>query len=106
MEVPRLGKTLRKFIDEQAEKYCMPIQHGNSVRIKNFVVRKNPWVPLYDLKCPISRSKQHLPKTAALALAKLLLDNNDPKTALNILQVDDAIQSKYNECISHKNTHC
>ena len=103
MQVKKLGRRLQKFIDEQAEKVCMPIQHGNSVRVKNYVIRKNPHgYLLYD----ISNNNQvttTFTKTAALAMAnQLLLDNND--TIKSILQVDDAIQSKYNECIFYKNT--
>ena len=103
MDTSRLGKTLKKFIDEQAEKYCLPIQHGNSVRIKNFVVRKNSHgFLLYDLKTN-RQVKTTFTKTAALAMAnQLIMDNND--TIKSILQVDDAIQSKYNECIFYKNT--
>ena len=42
MQVKKLGKRLQRFIDEQAEKVRMPVQHGNSVRVKNYVIRKNP----------------------------------------------------------------
>ena len=81
MQVKKLGKRLQRFINEQAEKVCMPIQHGNSVRVKNYVIRKNPHgYLLYD----INQHKQvttTFTKTAALALAKQLAD--DPKTALN-----------------------
>ena len=103
MQVKKLGKRLQRFIDEQAEKVCMPIQHGNSVRVKNYVIRKNPHgYLLYD----INANKQVTPtftKTAALALAKQLAD--DPKNSIkHIVDTDESIQNKYNECICYKYT--
>ena len=103
MQVTKLGKRLQRFIDEQAEKVCMPIQHGNSVRVKNYVIRKNPHgYLLYD----INANKQvttTFTKTAALALAKQLAD--DPKNSIkHIVDTDESIQNKYNECIFYKYT--
>ena len=52
---------------------------------------------------PNKQVTQHLPKTAALALAKQLAD--DPKNSIkHIVDTDESIQNKYNECIFHKYT--
>ena len=103
MQVKKLGKKLQRFIDEQAEKVCMPIQHGNRERVKNYVIRKNPHgYLLYD----ISHNKQvttTFTKTAALAMAKQLADN--PRNSVkHIVDTDESIQNKYNECIFYKYT--
>ena len=103
MQVKKLGKKLQRFIDEQAEKVCMPIQHGNSVRVKNYVIRKNPHgYLLYD----ISHNKQvttTFTKTAALAMAKQMAQNN--QSVLKVIRTtDDEIHNKYNECVFYKHT--
>jgi hypothetical protein len=103
MDLQKLSDQLKKFIDEQAERICMPIQHGNSVRIKNYVVRKNNHgFLLYDIK----QHKQvatTFTKTAALAMARQMSQNN--KSSLRIIgTTDDEIQHKYNECVFYKHT--
>ena len=103
MQVKKLGKRLQRFIDEQAEKVCMPIQHGNSVRVSlvgsEMCIRDSL---LYD----INANKQvttTFTKTAALALAKQLAD--DPKNSIkHIVDTDESIQNKYYECIFYKYT--
>ncbi len=62
MDLQKLSKKLKLFIDQQAEQMCLPIQHGNSLRIKNFVVRENSMgFLLYDIKT-INRLPQHSQK--------------------------------------------
>lgn len=103
MDVTKIGKQILSFIDEQAEKFCMPIQQGNSVRIKHLVVRENSYgFLLYDLK-QHRQIKTTFTKTAALAMAKQLASNN--KTCLRTIEtMDDKIQDKYNECVFYKHT--
>lgn len=101
MDLTKLSKKLKSFIDEQAERVCMPIQQGNSVRIKHFVVRENQHgFLLYDIK-------QHrqiattFTKTAALAMAKQLCNNGKVQS---IRDTDNLIAHKYNECVFYKHT--
>ena len=103
MDLTKLSKKLKSFIDEQAERVCMPIQHGNSVRIKNYVVRENQHgFLLYDIK----QHKQiatTFTKTAALAMARQMAQNN--KESLRFIgSTDDEIHNKYNECVFYKHT--
>ena len=101
MDLQKLSKQLRTFIDEQAEKICMPIQQGNSVRIKDFVVRRNPYGFLvYDIR----QNRQiatTFTKTAALAMAKQLSNNHKVDVIRN---TDSLIEHKYNECVFYKHT--
>ena len=50
----------------------------------------------FDVMTNVKQAVSQIDKLVSLA------DNND--TIKSILQVDDAIQSKYNECIFYKNT--
>jgi len=101
MDLTKLSKKLKSFIDQQAERVCMPIQHGNSVRIKNYVVRENQHgFLLYDIK----QHKQiatTFTKTAALAMAKQLSNNHKVDVIRN---TDSLIEHKYNECVFYKHT--
>jgi len=101
MDLKKLSNELKSFIDEQAEKLCVPIQQGNSVRIKNYVVRQNHYGFLvYD----IQRHKQiatTFTKTAALAMAKQLCNNGKVQS---IRDTDNLIAHKYNECVFYKHT--
>lgn len=103
MDLTKLSKKLKSFIDEQAERMCMPIQQGNSVRIKNYVVRENHHgFLLYDIK----QHKQiatTFTKTAALAMARQMAQNNRDSLRF-IRSTDDEIHNKYNECVFYKHT--
>jgi hypothetical protein len=104
MDLQKLSEQLKSFIDAQAESICMPIQHGNSVRIKNYVVRKNNHGLhlLYDIK----QHKQvatTFTKTAALAMARQMAQNKSEYIRF-IGATDDQIHHKYNECVFYKHT--
>lgn len=104
MDLQKLSENLKTFIDAQAERICMPIQHGNSVRIKHFVVRKNNHGLhlLYDIK----QHKQvatTFTKTAALAMARQMAQNK-PEYVRFIGDTDNEIHHKYNECVFYKHT--
>lgn len=103
MDLEKLSKKLKSFIDEQAERVCLPIQHGNSIRIKNYVVRENSHgFLLYDIK----QHKQvatTFTKTAALAMARQMARNNT-KYINHIGSTDSEIHHKYNECVFYKHT--
>tara|TARA_R110000803_G_scaffold40700_1_gene87604 strand:+ start:1900 stop:2325 length:426 start_codon:yes stop_codon:yes gene_type:complete len=103
MDLQKLSKKLKLFIDQQAEQMCLPIQHGNSLRIKNFVVRENSMgFLLYDIK----NHKQvttTFTKTAALAMARQMSQNKQDSLQY-IGSTDDRIHHKYNECVFYKHT--
>lgn len=103
MDLSKLSKKLKKFIDRQAETISMPIQHGNSLRIKNYVVRENSMgFLLYDIKNH-RQVTTTFTKTAALAMARQMAQNNSKYLRL-IGDTDDQIHHKYNECVFYKNT--
>lgn len=103
MDLSKLSKKLKKFIDRQAEMISMPIQHGNSLRIKNYVVRENSMgFLLYDIKNH-RQVATTFTKTAALAMAKQMAQNNR-SVLKTISATDDQIHNKYNECVFYKHT--
>ena len=103
MDLQKLSKKLRKFIDKQAETISLPIQHGNSLRIKNYVVRENSLgFLLYDIK-EHRQVATTFTKTAALAMAKQMAQNKS-KDIRFIGATDDQIHHKYNECVFYKHT--
>jgi hypothetical protein len=103
MDLSKLSKKLKQFIDRQAESISMPIQHGNSLRIKNYVVRENSrGFLLYDIKNH-RQVATTFTKTAALAMAKQMAQNNQ-SVLKRIRSTDDEIHNKYNECVFYKHT--
>lgn len=103
MDLQKLSKKLRKFIDKQAETISLPIQHGNSLRIKNYVVRENSMgFLLYDIK-EHRQVATTFTKTAALAMAKQMAQNKSEDIRF-IGTTDDQIHHKYNECVFYKHT--
>jgi hypothetical protein len=103
MDLSKLSKKLKQFIDRQAEMISMPIQHGNSLRIKNYVVRQNSMgFLLYDIKNH-RQVATTFTKTAALAMAKQMAQNNRSVVKM-ISDTDDQIHNKYNECVFYKHT--
>jgi len=103
MDLQKLSKKLRKFIDKQAETISLPIQHGNSLRIKNYVVRENSMgFLLYDIK-EHRQVATTFTKTAALAMAKQMAQNKSEDIRF-IGATDDQIHHKYNECVFYKHT--
>jgi len=103
MDLQKLSKKLRKFIDKQAETMSLPIQHGNSLRIKNYVVRENSMgFLLYDIK-EHRQVATTFTKTAALAMAKQMAQNKREYIRF-IGATDDQIHHKYNECVFYKHT--
>jgi len=98
-----VAKEILKLIDREAETLCMPIQHGNSVRIKHMVVRESKYGFLVYNIHTHQQVARTFSKTAALAIAKSHAEGNIQKTA-HILKIDEKIQQKYNDCVFFKHT--
>lgn len=101
MTQKKLSEKLAELIDNSIQKYCVPIQKGNSVRIKHLVVRKNKHSHLViDLRYH-KQVATFFSKTGAIACASSLADGIN-RTA-ECVKLDRELQEKYLECINFKN---
>lgn len=70
---------LERLLNENLERVCLPYVRGNSIRIKNHIIRKSKagWL-VYNIKDNVQIA-QLFSKTAAIALAKSLAEGADKK---------------------------
>ena len=103
MNTKNLSKKLLKLIDRNIHKVCVPIQNGNSVRLKHLIIRENNYGHLvYDLR-DNKQITTTFTKTAAVAIAKNLAEGQDHSID-RIIDLDREIQAKYNKCVQYKST--
>ena len=98
-----VAREILKLIDREAQTLCMPIQQGNSVRIKHRVVRDSRHGFLVFNIITGEQVARTFSKTAAVAIAKSHAEGKTRSTA-NILKIDEKIQQKYNDCVHFKHT--
>jgi hypothetical protein len=98
-----IAKEILKLIDKETDKLCVPIQQGNSVRIKHMVVRESRYGFLVYNILTHEQMARTFSKTAALAIAKSHAEG-DPRRTAHILKIDEKIQQKYNDCVFFKHT--
>ena len=100
MTQEKLSTKLAELIDKSIQKYCVPIQKGNSIRIKHFVIRKNKH---NHLVIDLRYNKQiatFFSKTGAVACAVAKAKGHtDIK---HIVDKDRRLQEKYLECVNYK----
>jgi|TARA_B100000925_G_scaffold59951_1_gene40141 hypothetical protein len=98
-----LAKQLEEIIQTGLERVAIPYQKGNSIRIKNMVIRghKNGY-RLFDIT-----NNKHVTttftKTAAVAIAKLTAEDADFKMK-DIIKLDDKVAKHYMDALYAKNT--
>jgi len=99
----QVAKQLLQLIDSETHKVCLPIQKGNSIRIKHMVVRESRRGYLVFDILNGSQVACTFSKTAAVAIAK-----NHAEGCMNethrILRLDDEIMQKYNDAVHFKYT--
>jgi hypothetical protein len=98
-----VAKEILKLIDKETDKLCVPIQQGNSIRIKHMVVRESRYGFLVFNILTQEQVARTFSKTAALAIAKSHAEGATNRTA-RILKIDEKIQQKYNDCVFFKHT--
>ena len=100
MTQKKLSLKLAELIDKSIQKYCLPIQKGNSIRIKHIVIRKNKHNYLViDLRYN-KQIATCFSKTSAVACAVTKSkSNSDIK---HIIDMDRKLQEKYLECLNFK----
>lgn len=78
----------------------LPYQKGNSIRIKNYVIRKNQkGFLIYDCKTNKMVAKTHF-KNSAIAIAKNLVHGKDIIKSVKIL--DNDLLKHYNDAVFYK----
>jgi hypothetical protein len=103
MNTKNLSKQLKKLIDRNIHKVCIPVKSGNGIRMKHFIIRENGYSHLiYDLRYN-RQVGTTFTKTGAIATVKALIDDREYDIE-NITNLDREIQSKYNKCLQFKTT--
>lgn len=96
----KLSDKLAELIDQSIQKYCLPIQKGNSIRIKHIVVRKNKHNYLViDLRYN-KQIATFFSKTGAIACAVHCVEGGS--NVAYIVAQDRKLQEKYQDCVSYK----
>lgn len=92
-----LSKKLEELINDNIDKELIPYVKGNSIRIKNIVVRKSKagWL-IYDTETN-KQLERLFCKSSALAYANVVAKGS--KTIRPILELDKLIQKHYNDCV-------
>lgn len=92
-----LSKKLEELINDNIDKEAIPYVKGNSIRIKNIVVRKSKagWL-IYDTETN-KQLERLFCKSSALAYANVVAKGS--KTIRPILELDKLIQKHYNDCV-------
>ena len=102
MNFDSLVKNLEELIETSAEQLSIPYARGNSIRIKNYVVRKNKnGYLVYDCK-DHNRIAELSFKVSALAVAKTLSEGNNFVKQIETL--DRSFLKHYNDVLFFKNT--
>lgn len=94
---------LEEIVNKGLEDNSIPYAKGNSIRIKQFVVRKSKvGYLIYD-----SSSNKQLYRTqfksVAIAIAKNLAEHKHPAVQ-KILDIEDNLAKHYNDAVFYKNT--
>lgn len=100
---PELIKTLEELMDAQLEQTPVPVVKGNSIRIKNAIVRKNKYgYHVFDLV-----DKSHIgythSKTSALAMARCVAIKQTDSLN-NIKYLDNKLSKYYMDAVFYKHT--
>jgi len=95
-------KKLENLIDQNIEKVSFPMQNGEDILIKNYLIRSTAhgYIVIDTIK------KQKIAftnfKKSAVAIAKTLSEGKNKTT--QVLKLDDIILKNHNDAIFYKNT--
>jgi hypothetical protein len=97
-----LSNKLEELINDNIDKEAIPYVKGNSIRIKNIVVRKSKtgWL-IYDTETNTQLARLFC-RSSALAYANVVAKGS--KTIRPILELDKIIQKHYNDCVFYLHT--
>lgn len=94
--------TLENFINDSVTKFAVPSYNGNTVKIKNFFIRKTQkgYVVFDTIKNNQIAFTNF--KTSAVAIAKGLAEGKN--IVDHVLRLDQTILKNYNDALFYKNT--
>jgi len=98
-----ITQQLEDIVTNELQGLVLPYKKGNSIRIKNTIIRKNKYgYQLFDNKnnCHITKT---FTRTAAIAIAKRIAVN-DKKAITDIKIHDKEVHRHYNDASFFKNT--
>jgi hypothetical protein len=97
-----LSKKLEDLINSNIDKANLPYVKGNSIRIKNMVIRKSKvgWL-VYDTETN-KQVGRYFCRSSALAYANSVIKGR--KHTRQILELDHFIEKHYNDCVFYLHT--
>tara|TARA_B100001057_G_scaffold332272_1_gene332611 strand:- start:768 stop:1196 length:429 start_codon:yes stop_codon:yes gene_type:complete len=100
---PNLTKQLEEIIISGLERLPIPYEKGNSIRIKNLIIRKHS-NGYRIFNCKTNKFVANtFSKTAALAISKELA-NNSNFNIVPLTKLDDQVSKHYNDALFAKRT--
>ena len=100
---PNLTKQLEEIIISGLERLPIPYEKGNSIRIKNLIIRKHS-NGYRIFNCKTNKFVANtFSKTAALAISKELA-NNSNFNITPLTKLDDQVSKHYNDALFAKRT--
>ena len=100
---PNLTKQLEEIIISGLERLPIPYEKGNSIRIKNLIIRKHS-NGYRIFNCKTNKFVANtFSKTAALAISKELANNSNFNIA-PLTKLDDQVSKHYNDALFAKRT--
>jgi len=100
---PYLTKQLEEIIVSGLERMPIPYEKGNSIRVKNIIIRKhNNGYRIFNCKTNKFIANT-FSKTAALAIAKEMASDSNFKVE-PLVKLDDQVSKHYNDALFAKRT--
>lgn len=96
-----LIQELEEILEDEIKNINIPFQKGNSIRIKNYAIRKksNSYL-IFDCKNNKKITETSF-KTSAVAIAKNLAEGKD--ITYTALRLDEMLLKHYNDAVFYKN---
>lgn len=95
-------KDLEEIIDNGLEHVVLPYRRGNSIRLKNYIIRKSPnGYLIYDCETNKQVTRTFF-KSSAIAIVKNLVEGKDITT--KALKLDRELLKHYNDAVFYKQT--
>ncbi len=98
----QLAVELEEIVVHGLAQVAIPYEKGNSIRIKNIVIRKHKnGYRIFD----ISTNKHVVTtftKAAALAIAKIIAENGDNSSVTDIIRLDNTVSKHYMDALFAK----
>ncbi|MGY8864746.1 MAG: hypothetical protein ACKVJK_03850 [Methylophagaceae bacterium] len=96
-----LASQLENLINNKLKEYPLPVVKGNSIRIRNYVVRfskkAGAWL-VYDVAENIQAGK-FFAKTSAIAFAKVHANDETGSLVRTVEKLDDILSKHYQDCV-------